>query len=144
VDPLPCPRCGTTLAKAGTRGQVDACPRCHGVLLDPEELARALDPVHARLLSDAIHASPVPAAGCPRCGVDMREVRFVDVGFTLDGCPRCGGFWCDAGELEKVRDAGLVPWRHGLPDVHPATLRTARGVVLGGAGLFGLWSLLRR
>lgn len=132
------------LAKAGTRGQVDACPGCGGVFLAPEEMARALDPAHARLLGEAIHASPVPGACCPRCGVDMREVRFAEVGFTLDGCPRCGGFWCDAGELERVREAGLVPWRHGVPDVRPETLRTAQGVVLGGAGLLGLWALLRR
>lgn len=144
VEPLSCPRCARGLAKAGTRAQLDACPRCRGVFVQPEELARALDPAQARLLGSAIQASPVPGASCPRCAVDMREVRFADVGFRLDGCPRCGGFWCDEGELEKVRDGGLVPWRHGLPDLHPATLRTAQGVVLGGAGLLGLWGILRR
>lgn len=148
MDPLPCPRCADALRKAGSRGQVDACPQDHGVFLDAAELARALDPAHARALLDAAVGSPVPTVACPRCDVAMREVRFAEVASTLDVCVRCDGAWVDPAALERVRDASLRPWRHASPDLHPTALRVAQGVVLGGfawGGLTELWrDLLRR
>lgn len=37
---------------------------------------------------------------CPKCDQPMRHVHAEDV--TVDQCPRCGGFWLDALELESV------------------------------------------
>lgn len=38
---------------------------------------------------------------CPKCNVEMDEVRKLDV--VIDACSRCGGIWLDRGELEKLR-----------------------------------------
>lgn len=38
---------------------------------------------------------------CPKCNVEMDEVRKLDV--IIDSCSRCGGIWLDKGELEKIR-----------------------------------------
>ena len=43
---------------------------------------------------------------CPKCeGVKLKR-RFFSAKrkFEVDECPGCGGYWLDAGELEKVRD----------------------------------------
>ena len=37
---------------------------------------------------------------CPKCNVEMVEVRFQEV--DIDRCPRCGGIWFDAGEDDKL------------------------------------------
>ncbi|NTW28850.1 MAG: hypothetical protein HGA39_05740 [Coriobacteriia bacterium] len=38
---------------------------------------------------------------CPKCGIEMDEVRKLDV--VIDVCGRCGGTWLDRGELDKLR-----------------------------------------
>src|SRR3954453_2661167 len=37
---------------------------------------------------------------CPKCGMELREIRFRDV--QVDRCFSCNGTWLDAGELEKL------------------------------------------
>lgn len=37
---------------------------------------------------------------CPRCDVALIIMEFADV--EVDYCPRCGGLWLDAGELEDL------------------------------------------
>jgi len=37
---------------------------------------------------------------CPKCGMDLEEVRFRDV--QVDRCFSCGGTYLDEGELEKI------------------------------------------
>lgn len=44
---------------------------------------------------------------CPKCEVEMDEVRKLDV--IIDSCSRCGGIWLDKGELEKIRKAESAP-----------------------------------
>ncbi|MDO8737088.1 MAG: zf-TFIIB domain-containing protein [Thermoleophilia bacterium] len=38
---------------------------------------------------------------CPKCSVEMDEVRKLDV--VVDSCSKCGGVWLDRGELDKIR-----------------------------------------
>ncbi|MGV8084249.1 MAG: zf-TFIIB domain-containing protein [Coriobacteriia bacterium] len=38
---------------------------------------------------------------CPKCGIEMDEVRKLDV--VIDCCNSCGGTWLDEGELDKLR-----------------------------------------
>jgi len=38
---------------------------------------------------------------CPKCSVEMDEVRKLDV--IIDSCTTCGGIWLDSGELDKIR-----------------------------------------
>ena len=42
---------------------------------------------------------------CPRCdGVKLKQHFFsAQKQVEVDHCPNCGGFWLDAGELEKIR-----------------------------------------
>lgn len=40
---------------------------------------------------------------CPKCGIEMDEVRKLDV--IVDVCSKCGGVWLDRGELDALREA---------------------------------------
>ena len=40
---------------------------------------------------------------CPKCSIEMDEVRKLDV--IIDSCSKCGGIWLDTDELEKIRVA---------------------------------------
>lgn len=128
---LLCPRCATDLRAVGTQAQAHACPRDHGLFLPQAELARHFETEQAEVFRRAIHNSPVPGDECPRCRVEMREIRFSDAGFRVDGCARCGGFWFDAGELQAVRDEQMHPRPYRVPDIPDEVLRIAGGVVLG-------------
>lgn len=45
---------------------------------------------------------------CPVCGEPMLAYQWQAV--EIDGCPRCGGLWLDAGEIEALLEqAGLSP-----------------------------------
>lgn len=131
-----CPRCPLALHPVGTQGQAHACPDGHGLLLSREELERALGAEHARALLSAAQGSPVPGAGCPACGATMREVRFWEADLLVEGCVLCGASWFDEGELPKVRDEGLAPMRHALPDL-PLALRGVLRGLRGGPSFRG-------
>lgn len=56
---------------------------------------------------------------CPRCSIEMDEVRKLDV--IVDSCSKCGGIWLERGELDKLRAASQEArrdWEH-----EQATLR---------------------
>lgn len=122
VAASPCPRCARPLRPVGTQGQAEACPAGHGLFLGARELARALDPEHAHALAVAANGSPILGGACPACGLPMREVRFWQAEFVVEACVGCDGCWFDEGELARVRDDGLAPMRHAVPDV-PAAVR---------------------
>lgn len=42
---------------------------------------------------------------CPRDGTTLASVEILKL--QLDKCPRCGGLWCDCGEMERLRDARI-------------------------------------
>jgi len=39
---------------------------------------------------------------CPRCRIDMDKLVRKNV--VIDVCPKCGGMWVDAGEIEKLSE----------------------------------------
>ncbi|MFQ5746732.1 MAG: zf-TFIIB domain-containing protein [Gemmatimonadota bacterium] len=43
---------------------------------------------------------------CPKCGDAVMHRHFFSVrrAVALDECPKCGGFWLDAGELGRIRN----------------------------------------
>jgi Zn-finger nucleic acid-binding protein len=44
-----------------------------------------------------------PRTPCPVClGVTLQKVRLKAAGVYLDHCPRCGGIWFDAGEVQQL------------------------------------------
>src|SRR5262245_27679025 len=68
---------------------------------------------------------------CPPCGVAL--LAFGWEGVELDRCPRCGGIWLDAGEMETIvrilaADSGdATPVRvQDVPSAPPSTRRCAR------------------
>jgi hypothetical protein len=53
-----------------------------------------------------LQLDPTRKRECPRCeGVKlMRHYYSPKRRVEVDECPGCGGYWLDAGELEKIRD----------------------------------------
>ena len=46
------------------------------------------------------------AMRCPKCKADMDALVFK--GVEIDRCSKCSGLWFDAGEVERLRDAGVA------------------------------------
>ena len=86
---------------------VDVCPDCRGAWFDKGELDRFDESIWVD--AERIPFDEVPSdhkrARCPKCGVDLEALSPTDArGVTVDRCPKCEGFWLDAGELEKIQD----------------------------------------
>lgn len=108
---MDCPRCKTPTEERDLEHvRVDVCPRCEGMFLERGELNR-LAPTDGDLElasvehDDHLHPDIRPPVRCPRC-IDplMQKVdlaRETDV--VLEHCERCGGFWLDGRELDRVR-----------------------------------------
>ena len=102
-----CPACPAIFLSPLRAGdlEIDACPRCHGLWFDGEELRRSLtDATLAERMLQLDAASPAGepqvASGnrdCPRCQKRMRETPVGQV--SIDYCSRCRGIWLDHGEL---------------------------------------------
>lgn len=89
---------------------------------------------------------------CPVClGAKLEKVVVAD-GLTLDHCPRCGGVWFEAGEVQRLRrtDAAAL-WReivqrdgvhamqcHSCRTHMPRTDTSCSLRLEGGAGLPGM------
>ncbi len=57
-------------------------------------------------MSDVSTAHPRSnPVNCPRDGSVLAKVRVLEL--ELDKCHACDGLWCDRGEMETLRDAGL-------------------------------------
>jgi hypothetical protein len=112
-QPMKCPACFNALTPAQVGAvTVDICRACGGIWFDAFELQR-VDEEHETagewLLQidreQQIQVDPQRKRNCPRCdGIKLKRHyysprRQVEV----DECPGCGGYWLDAGELEKVR-----------------------------------------
>ena len=102
-----CPRDHTRLVaeKLAVRGPdvtIDRCPKCGGIFLDKNELARITGDVklNAHLRDEVGHDSDTDIL-CPSCGgiMDGEDVG----GATVDVCLTCFGLWLDRGELDTLK-----------------------------------------
>ncbi len=112
---MKCPACFNELSSV-TIGKltVDVCRRgCGGIWFDAFELQQVDEPNEApgqwlvNLERDPhLHVDSSRKRACPKCaGVKLKR-RFFSAKrrIEVDECPGCGGYWLDAGELEKIRD----------------------------------------
>ncbi len=112
---MKCPRTGEALRKR-TFGdlEVDISEGCGGIWFDRFELPKVQ--YRHQELGDLIvehlreHANPLmdtaPRLKCPRDTdvVMMRRYFSPKRQVEIDECPKCGGIWLDAEELEGIRD----------------------------------------
>jgi len=109
-----CPACGHELTEMHLGGvTVDACHGgCGGIWFDAFELQRVDEPHEVpgenllRVQRDpALQVDHSRKRPCPRCaGVKLkRHFYSARKEVEMDHCPNCGGYWLDAGELEKIR-----------------------------------------
>ncbi|TBR21408.1 DUF4178 domain-containing protein [bacterium] len=90
-----CPGCGAPMEARDFDGktQVDFCPGCLGVWYDLADLAVPLDLAEGRS----------GQRRCPRDGAAMMAGRLEGTKVEADRCLTCGGFYLDAGEVQKLR-----------------------------------------
>lgn len=108
-----CPLCRTSLAKALVDHQeVEACPKCFGVLLPRTAFASVVADRRARFkgLEDLPRAlderSLHPELECPACSKPMETHRYYGPGnVAIDSCRECAIVWVDAGELTQIERA---------------------------------------
>lgn len=118
---LDCPRDRTPLVETeheipGFNVWADHCPKCEGVYLDKNELARLTGQKNInRQVTKALGVDVGSRLVCPADGGLMDDEAFG--GITIDVCLTCQGIWLDKGELE-----GLAK----LDDKMFATLSTSK------------------
>jgi Zn-finger nucleic acid-binding protein len=111
---MKCPACSHELMEFVIGGvTVDACEGgCAGIWFDAFELQRVDD--QNEIAGDTVlclQRDPKTVVDftrkreCPRCaGIKLKRQFFnPKLRIEVDHCPHCGGYWLDAGELEKIR-----------------------------------------
>lgn len=112
---MECPACGRPLVEhtVGTL-TVDVCRGgCGGVWFDQLELKKVDEP-HESLGEELLDIEREPGLQvdmdrrrtCPRCTgqIMLRHYFSIRREVVVDECPRCAGFWLDAGELRAIRE----------------------------------------
>jgi uncharacterized protein len=116
---MKCPACFNELTETKFSGvTVDVCKGgCAGIWFDAFELQKVdeHDEVSDEWLLNierdpAVHVDFALKRVCPRCdGIKLKRHFFsAKRQIEVDLCPGCGGYWLDAGELEKIRDEKAV------------------------------------
>lgn len=115
---MQCPRDDTTMDRATHEGvEVEICPACGGLWLDPGELKTLLDAyekAHHKVpppedemtvgLEMAAEKQSPPTL-CPVCAADnVREEYGLASRVLVDRCPEGHGVWLDKGELEAIEE----------------------------------------
>ena len=109
-----CPECSSAMKARKVEGiTVDVCEGgCGGLWFDRFELQKVDDSKETAgeaLLEverdPHIEVNANRQRLCPSCGNQpmLRHFHSVKRQVMLDECPRCGGFWLDAGELGQMR-----------------------------------------
>jgi uncharacterized protein len=123
-QPIKCPACFNALTSLQVGAvNVDVCRGCGGIWFDAFELQR-VDEEHETagdwLLEiereQRIQVDTQRKRECPRCeGVKLKR-RFYSPRrqVEIDECPGCGGYWLDAGELEKIREETEIARQEAL------------------------------
>ncbi|MGA7616658.1 MAG: zf-TFIIB domain-containing protein [Thermoanaerobaculia bacterium] len=110
---MKCPRDGAVLEVAKVHGvEVHVCPEDGGLFADHGELNKVAEPTEGDLEFSTIdmdsfqHEDDYPPIQCPRDpDVTMKKVEFnIYTNIILDWCDRCGGFWIDRKELDRIND----------------------------------------
>jgi Zn-finger nucleic acid-binding protein len=111
---MKCPACPNELTEYEFGGlTVDACAGgCGGIWFDAFELQR-VDERREVQCEHLLRVQRDPKLvvdftrkrDCPRCaGIRLKRHFFsAQKRVEVDHCPNCGGYWLDAGELEKIR-----------------------------------------
>lgn len=110
-----CPACFNQLTETKVGAvTVDVCQGgCGGIWFDAFELQQVDEQHEAageRLLNiqrdPALQVDFIRKRDCPRCaGIKLKRHFFsAKRRVEVDHCPNCGGYWLDAGELEKIRE----------------------------------------
>jgi Zn-finger nucleic acid-binding protein len=106
-----CPRCFCEIYAGEKEGfRLEACGRCGGVWVSPEEAKRALVSgshaleelaVKVLAVTSRVVLQEVEALACPECGQAMEKSHIA--GATIDVCPM-HGTWFDPHELYAAMD----------------------------------------
>lgn len=112
---MKCPACNNTLdqMKVGNI-TVDVCNQgCGGLWFDSSEL-RQVDEKHEAAGEALLNIKKNPnvsvdlhkTRSCPKCDdvIMMKHFMSVKNEVEVDECPKCRGFWLDAGELGQIRN----------------------------------------
>jgi Zn-finger nucleic acid-binding protein len=114
---MKCPACGNKLTEIKVDGTIiDICKgHCGGVWFDWFELKKVDEPheVAGEVLLDIerdknLDVDHNKRRTCPRCAGNMimkRHFSSIKKEAEIDECPKCAGFWLDAGELDMIRSA---------------------------------------
>ena len=112
---MKCPACDHQLTNKTVHDlSVDVCEKgCGGIWFDWLELQKVDEPnekIGESLLhidkDSSVTINPARIRKCPKC-VDvamMRHFFSTQMAIPVDECPKCGGFWLDAGELKSIRE----------------------------------------
>lgn len=139
-----CPACRNLLAQIAVGNLiVDACEGgCGGIWFDRFELQKVDEPeeVAGEVLLDVPRNPQIKVdlnqkRHCPKCEnvVMMQHFFSVKKQVLVDECPKCGGFWLDAGELatirrefssEEARDKAAEEYFSEIADRHLAEMRS--------------------
>ncbi|MBI2899066.1 MAG: M48 family metalloprotease [Planctomycetes bacterium] len=129
-----CPRCPQLRLAARMTDigvEVDVCPQCKGMWLDRGEIfSFAGDSRQLQKELEAARAKAAPGSlPSPITSAPMNVLRLAG-GLEIDECPKSGGIWLDAGELERVGGASWVSLKLDetveAPEVEPDPARMER------------------
>ena len=133
---MDCPACSNALTEIRVGSvKLDACEGgCGGIWFDAFELQRVEQEYHD--VGEAlIKVTRNPALGvdasakrrCPRCDDVKLKRHFFSARkeVEVDQCPNCGGYWLDAGELEKVHAENI----HAAAKAHLADTKISMAAI---------------
>lgn len=120
-----CPDCKKTLSAVNYGGiTLDTCGMCGGIWFDQGEMGRALKLGPGTLehieedVRAELKAAPESLSGrtCPDCLEPLHKYRYsYNSPIELDACLRCGGFWVDDGEMNKISEWAVQRESHIRP-----------------------------
>lgn len=110
---MKCPRCEKTMLELSNNDvKLDVCfDGCGGIWFDPYEFKKVdekheADEAFLLKLSQSSNnfVNVTDKIDCPVCDSQPMVRRFFSVKkqVELDECPKCAGFWLDAGELTQI------------------------------------------
>jgi len=135
-----CPKCpGKLEKKTVERYEVDVCPMCEGIWFDIGELESIIkadsrdfnkidldrDSLDGQELSEVYDIMNTKIGKCPRCadGTEMVRAHYKkEKELYIDVCPNCKGIWLDGGEINRLRDRGLVDLKDRI-DIYLSSIR---------------------